>query len=107
MADTTVANRGATTSQAVHIGTGEVYAVPSRTEAEKVYGVTVTSFEGKVAYFCNCLARAECWHIREVQLAEQIARPKLQLVPAARPAGLDFSADEPWDLENNCPIGAN
>lgn len=102
-----IPNSHGRTSQAVHIGTGEVYAVPSRTEDEKVYGVTVTSFEGKVAYFCNCLARGECWHIREVQLAEQLARPKLQLVPAPPPVGLDFSDDEPWDFENNCPIGAN
>lgn len=95
-----------TATKAVHIGTGEVYAVPSRTESEKVYGVTVTTFQGKRAYFCNCLARGECWHIREVQLAEQLAGPKLHLIPAPAPKALDFSADEPWDFEHGTPIGA-
>lgn len=95
-------------SKATHVGAGEVYVVPSRTDDTKVYGVSVVTFEGKTAFFCNCPANVECWHIREVQLAMLQERPKLELVvtPPERKRGLDFSQDEPWDWEHGCPIGA-
>lgn len=100
-----VSNSGqAGDSQAAPIGTGEIFAVPSRTDAKRVYGVIVVTSLGTPAYWCSCVARRECWHIREVQRSRQEGGSHLKLVA---PAPLDFSADEPWDFANNCPIGSD